>query len=662
VPVATPPAYKVLYQNDANWTRAAKPSTRQNSYLLYPTDIIGTQINNTCASIGETPAYVYNDMDPGLVLQLQYLISDGSYNDGQTFWVQAKTQNGSAYCTSLEVHSGSVVFATHLCARAYPLICTNSAPRSTAKKATLNSTYAIEVNGLTAYRDAFSFRFIQQPYANTPTRFTASTVYVPEAGKTVPGQSPQCPQLGGLNSTYWEDCLVANVYTSVIASQAHNITLRPIMMFIHGGGSTTGSGLDPTFDGGSLASRGDVVVVTPNYRLGNLGFLSIDNDYSGNWALSDLISCLKWIQMNAASFGGDPNRVTVFGQSAGAQLTSTLLSSPSAAGLFHRAILISGKPADLGNEHQTAADAQAGPGAATLSSLGCVNDTTVIDCLDGLSTSAFLYGNISNKGVVDGNLVVQPNVDVAQLRDGYVNDVPVIMGYMRDEMAALGDPPPLSITDLNTALKYAGINSANRTAVLNRPDLFPLDNTTIGIQNLTVTVETDCQSIKRCGQDATMYSAASTGVFNGLWGYTQDQRAYQIKGYDPYDICTSTTNATTGYYFCHSGDLLPIFNTHGYTASYPIRDDDDVVHTALMMDYWTTFARKGDPNPSQSYLAVRNYTTTADRTQGNAWSSITNNSQQLLSIGPNPVMKDLQFRSPQCSALGWPIDYINQGR
>ncbi|UZJ55779.1 hypothetical protein CBS101457_005099 [Exobasidium rhododendri] len=663
ISIPPPPALKILYQNDANWTRAASPLTRQASYLLYPSSVVGSSINATCASVGEVPVILNGTVEPGLALQLQYLISDGSYSSGQTYWIQANSKNGSLYCTSVEADESSVTLVTHLCSKSFPVLCTNSAPRSTSKAASLNANYSISVNGFTAYRDALSFRFIQTPYADTPTRFTASNVYVPAVGKAVPGRSPQCPQPGYPNTSYWEDCLVANVYTSVIAQGTNNFTLRPIMMFIHGGGFQTGTGLDPVFDGGSLASRGDVVVVTPNYRLGTLGFLSINDDYIGNYALSDLINCLKWIKANAATFGGDPEQITILGQSAGAQFVSTLIASPAAAGLFQNAIVQSGRPADYANSHQTAAAAQAGPCNVTLTSLGCANDTNVITCLQGLPTSAFLSGTVYSKGVIDGNLIVERNVDVAQTRGGYVNKVPVIMGFMRDEMASLGYTPPLSQTNLDAALVAGGINSTNRAVVeSNSTTLFPVDQTVANsIQNLTITVETDSTSIRRCGQESTIKAAADSGVFTNIWGYSMDQRSYQIKGYDPYNVCTSTTSATKGYYLCHSGDLLPLFNTAGYTASYPIRDADDVVHTALMMDYWTSFARSGKPNPSQSYLTVRGYYTTARLVNDNPWNPTTSSSLELLSLGPNPYMQDLHIRQDQCSALGLPIDYVAEG-
>jgi para-nitrobenzyl esterase len=139
-----------------------------------------------------------------------------------------------------------------------------------------------------------------------------------------------------------EDCLFLNVF-----SPGCDEAKRPVMVWIHGGGFSSGSSSIPWYDGSSLALRGDVVVVTVNYRLGALGFLwlgDLDPRYrsSGVNGLLDQASALAWVSANIAGFGGDPDNVTIFGESAGAMSVSTLLTLPAARGLFHRAIAQSG--------------------------------------------------------------------------------------------------------------------------------------------------------------------------------------------------------------------------------------------------------------------------------------------------------------------------------
>jgi carboxylesterase type B len=112
------------------------------------------------------------------------------------------------------------------------------------------------------------------------------------------------------------------------------------MLWIYGGGFVGGAGSDTTFDGGNMASRGDVVVVTINYRVSTLGFLALENTtLKGNYGIADQITALEWVQKHIADFGGDKDRITVFGQSAGASSVRALLASPQARGMFSGAIM-----------------------------------------------------------------------------------------------------------------------------------------------------------------------------------------------------------------------------------------------------------------------------------------------------------------------------------
>ncbi|GGS60668.1 carboxylesterase family protein [Streptomyces griseoviridis] len=155
--------------------------------------------------------------------------------------------------------------------------------------------------------------------------------------------SPQVPgsERDGDNLPVSEDCLRINVWTGAGAGQQR---LRPVLVWIHGGGFRVGTGANPRYDGEALARKG-IVVVTFNYRLGALGFLATpelseesEHRASGNYGLLDQIAALEWVQHNITHFGGDPDRVTVAGQSAGAGSVSFLAMSPLAEGLFHRAI------------------------------------------------------------------------------------------------------------------------------------------------------------------------------------------------------------------------------------------------------------------------------------------------------------------------------------
>ena len=148
-------------------------------------------------------------------------------------------------------------------------------------------------------------------------------------------------QSGGMG----EDCLVLNVWTPGVNDGAK----RAVLVSFHGGGFSTGSGNAPGFDGAQLALFGDVVVVTVNHRLGSYGYTHLADlgappefAFAGVSGIMDLVASLQWVHDNIANFGGDPNRVMIFGQSGGGAKTSTILATPSAKGLFHRAAVQSG--------------------------------------------------------------------------------------------------------------------------------------------------------------------------------------------------------------------------------------------------------------------------------------------------------------------------------
>lgn len=170
-----------------------------------------------------------------------------------------------------------------------------------------------------------------------PVPVTSTT---PMAEQT-PGFGPVCPQSGKAYQPQSEDCLFLNVWTPPAPAAAP----RPVMVYFHGGAYSSGSVTDPLNDGAALAARGDVVVVTVNHRLNALGYLYLPDRFpdSGNNGQLDLIAALEWVQRNIAAFGGDPGNVTLFGQSGGGAKIATLMAMPAAAGLFHKAITMSGQ-------------------------------------------------------------------------------------------------------------------------------------------------------------------------------------------------------------------------------------------------------------------------------------------------------------------------------
>jgi para-nitrobenzyl esterase len=179
----------------------------------------------------------------------------------------------------------------------------------------------------TGVRDALEFGR-SAPQTEPGSRRSTSALAVAAAG--LPAES--------------EDCLVLNVWTPSLNDSRR----RPVMLWCHGGGFATGSGSSPVTEGANLARRGDVVVVTINHRLNVLGFTCLADlggpefSESGDVGMLDIVHALKWVRENIRQFGGDPDNVTVFGQSGGGRKVATLLTMPSAKGLFHRAIIESG--------------------------------------------------------------------------------------------------------------------------------------------------------------------------------------------------------------------------------------------------------------------------------------------------------------------------------
>lgn len=163
----------------------------------------------------------------------------------------------------------------------------------------------------------------------------------PDAGPPDPAVTALIGDLSGLPES--EDCLVLNVFTRSLSEDAK----RPVMFWIHGGGFQAGSGSSPGYDGTHLVQRGDVVVVSINHRLNVFGFLYLGEatdpaQRTGNVGMLDIVQALRWVQSNIARFGGDPERVTIFGESGGGRKVGTLLAMPEAKGLFHRAVIQSG--------------------------------------------------------------------------------------------------------------------------------------------------------------------------------------------------------------------------------------------------------------------------------------------------------------------------------
>ncbi len=286
-------------------------------------------------------------------------------------------------------------------------------------------------------------KFLGIPYAEAPVgplRWQAPRAHAPWAtALDASAFGDRCAQTGGPfgEPSTSEDCLFLNVYTPhrKAVPERDLRRHRPVMVWIHGGAFQAGSA-DP-YDPTKLVEDGDVVVVTINYRLGALGFLAHPalsaesaDGISGNYGILDQQLALRWVHDNIAAFGGNPKRVTIFGESAGGVSVHTQIASPLAAGLFQRAIVQSG--ALYGQPTLAAAESQ---GATQADTFGCTDQTAV--CLRALGVDDVLAGQGSSLGsfgpVIDGVVLPEPLRDAFE--NGNFNQVPVIEGSNHDEMS-----------------------------------------------------------------------------------------------------------------------------------------------------------------------------------------------------------------------------------
>lgn len=230
-----------------------------------------------------------------------------------------------------------------------------------------------------------------------------------------------------------EDCLYLNVWAPDTTTQ-ETTQGRPVMVWIHGGSFITGSGSTPIYDGARFAAHGDVVVVTINYRLGPLGFLHLADlapGFDNNVGLLDQLTALRWVQENIQAFGGDPTRVTVFGESAGAMSIAALLGMPAAQGLFQAAILQSGAV----RLHK--------PERAKLVAMALLRELnqTSPNALRELPVEALLRAAQNLLRTIPGGLPFQPVLDgrtlpvhpLEAIGTGALRNVPLLIGTNLDE-------------------------------------------------------------------------------------------------------------------------------------------------------------------------------------------------------------------------------------
>lgn len=301
----------------------------------------------------------------------------------------------------------------------------------------------------------------------------------PQRDPTAPPPQPGTISISGENlPPEGEDCLVLNVWTPAVRSARSSDRKRPVMFWCHGGGFATGSGSSPDNDGTNLARRGDVVVVTINHRLNVLGFANLSefsDDFaaSGDAGMLDIVQALKWVRSNISQFGGDPNNVTIFGQSGGGRKVETLLAMPSAKGLFHRAIVESGAAVKVVDRDVAVRNSE-----QLLAKLGI--DKKNVRALQKLSVEKIMaayFAVVKDDPGVDPSLGgFSPSVDgkILPQHPFYPGastvsaEVPVMIGCTRTEMTlfSLHDPSAFSQSDADMRKRVTDLLGGQATNMI----------------------------------------------------------------------------------------------------------------------------------------------------------------------------------------------------
>lgn len=381
---------------------------------------------------------------------------------------------------------------------------------------------------------------------------------------------------------YSEDCLYLNVWTPQVKAEEK----LPVMVWIHGGGFNFGSAAMPEYDGKNLAGKG-VVVVSLNYRLGPLGFLShaalvkeTEDGTSGNYGLLDQMAALKWVRDNIGAFGGDRENVTIFGQSAGSRSVSLLLISPLSKGLFHRAIAQSGGPI-IGSEYLSPNfDGDPGNalrmGGVLAERLGCGTAADIAACMrlktaDEVIKAAACKTDIFDDGgaffapVLDGQVL--PRNPRAAFIQGKQHDVPLIAGSTLNEGAVY-----LSSYQNIPEEKYTAFLKAHFGKDYEKAQkVFPIDKSGVA-----------------AALDRLITVGANAHPARFMAGAGKRSKAYLFQ----FTRRPGTEKGKKLGVF-HGADLAYVFGNMKETEG-DVRDDFAL--SARMMDYWVNFAKTGNPN------------------------------------------------------------------
>ncbi|KAM9061846.1 pyrethroid hydrolase Ces2e [Sarcophilus harrisii] len=377
-----------------------------------------------------------------------------------------------------------------------------------------------------------------------------------------------------------EDCLYLNIYVPDHAEKGNRL---PVMVWIHGGGLVIGSA--SMYDGSILSASQNVIVVTIQYRLNILGFFSTGDEYApGNWGYLDQVAALKWVQKNIAHFGGDPNCVTIFGESAGGTSVSSHVLSPMSKGLFHRAIMQSGVailPGLISSSSEMVANV-----IANLSACERYSSASMVQCLRRKSEEEILaIGKHFNiiPGVVDGQFFPQHPEEL--LAAGKFHQVPSIIGINNHEYGWV-IPAIMSVPGFKENMDKESILSSLQSPLWNIP--LELGHLMIEeyIKNTEDPGEHRAQFQEMLGDLTFVIPGLKVAKYqhspsSPVYFYEFQHRSSIFKGVRPDYVKAD-----------HGDELQFVFGTPflGETT------EEEKLLSHRIMSYWANFAYHGDPN------------------------------------------------------------------
>ena len=391
---------------------------------------------------------------------------------------------------------------------------------------------------------------------------------------------------GNLNRS--EDCLYLNIYSAAQDSEDR----LPVMVWFHGGGNTAGHAAAQIFDGSNLAARG-AVVVTANYRLGAFGFLAhpaltaeSEQRASGNYGLMDQVEALEWVQTNIANFGGDPERVTIFGQSAGGEDVCLLMASPLADGLIDGVIGQSPSAGCIRLERglEGGEDSAHSRGERFMAGMGITGrgDSTLA-AMRELSPQEIISAGNPNGPIVDG--WVLPDTPANLFAAATHNRIPVMMGGLADEYFGLQHTAP-EITEQQLDGVLTGVFGDQageiKAAYADLIEESPIAarKTILGDNGFIRTARDWARAIRARGDDAYVYY------------FTRNPPAFRLYVPAQPDLNNDGGRRSFGAY--HSGELAYVFDNLDVVGIG--WDDNDRALSEQVADYWFNFAATGNPN------------------------------------------------------------------